>query len=189
MRGKGLVNACRLEGTDGMPTVYVGYIINRSAAEVTDLATGLGNFRGLIRRWVKRARRAVRGIECRRACKRSQLDRLTGLSVGSWFLDDARSFVRCGMGQGTVPLSHPCPVYTRRAPWRGLFSLARVSVAFWLVGAVGAGAGAAARGIGTRAATCAGATAAAVVGTAARGPAAGADDQVHRLAGIKFRSA
>ena len=47
MRGKGLVNACRLEGTDGMPTVYVGYIINRSAAEVTDLATGLGNFRGL----------------------------------------------------------------------------------------------------------------------------------------------
>lgn len=38
----------RLEGTDGMPTVYVGYIINRSAAEVTDLATGLGNFRGLM---------------------------------------------------------------------------------------------------------------------------------------------
>lgn len=30
------------------PTVYVGYIINRSAAEVTDLATGLGNFRGLM---------------------------------------------------------------------------------------------------------------------------------------------
>ena len=36
------------QGTDGMPTVYVGYIINRSAAEVTDLATGLGNFRGLM---------------------------------------------------------------------------------------------------------------------------------------------
>lgn len=131
-------------------------------------------------------------------------DRLTGLSVGSWFLDDARSFVRCGMGQrdcplvpfrhtvwdkGTVPLSHPCPIYTRRAPWRGLFSLARVSVAFWLVGAVGASAGAAACGIGARAATRAGATAAAVVGTAARGPAAGADDQVHRLAGVKFGSA
>ena len=30
------------QGTDGMPTVYVGYIINRSAAEVTDLATGMG---------------------------------------------------------------------------------------------------------------------------------------------------
>lgn len=38
----------RLEGTDGMPTIYVGYIINRSAAEVTDPATGLGNFRGLM---------------------------------------------------------------------------------------------------------------------------------------------
>ena len=36
------------QGTDGMPTVYVGYIINCSAAEVTDLATGLGNFRGLM---------------------------------------------------------------------------------------------------------------------------------------------
>lgn len=36
------------QGTDGMPTVYVGYIINRSAAEVTDLATGMGNFRGLM---------------------------------------------------------------------------------------------------------------------------------------------
>ena len=36
------------QGTDGMPTAYVGYIINRSAAEVTDLATGLENFRGLM---------------------------------------------------------------------------------------------------------------------------------------------
>ena len=38
----------RLEGSDGMPTLYAGYIINRSAAEVTDPATGLGNYRGLV---------------------------------------------------------------------------------------------------------------------------------------------
>ena len=91
--------------------------------------------------------------------------------------------------KGTVPLSHTVSHIYEKSPLAGLFSLARVSVAFWLVGAVGAGAGAAARGIGARAATRAGATAAAVVGTAAHGPAAGADDQVHRLAGIKLRSA
>lgn len=38
----------RLEGSDGLPTMYVGYLINRSTAEVTDSATGLGNFRGLV---------------------------------------------------------------------------------------------------------------------------------------------
>ena len=38
----------RLEGSEGMPTMYVGYIINRSAAEVTDPVTGLGNYRGLV---------------------------------------------------------------------------------------------------------------------------------------------
>ena len=76
--------------------------------------------------------------------------------------------------KGTVPLSHTVSHIYEKSPLAGLFSLARVSVAFWLVGAVGAGAGAAARGIG---------------GTAAHGPAAGADDQVHRLAGIKLRSA
>lgn len=38
----------RLEGSDGMPTLYVGYVINRNAAEVTDPATGLGNYRGLM---------------------------------------------------------------------------------------------------------------------------------------------
>lgn len=38
----------RLEGSEGMPTMYVGYIINRSAAEVTDPATGPGNYRGLV---------------------------------------------------------------------------------------------------------------------------------------------
>lgn len=38
----------RLEGSNGMPTLYVGYVINRSAAEVTDPATGLGNYRGLV---------------------------------------------------------------------------------------------------------------------------------------------
>ena len=38
----------RLEGSEGLPTMYVGYVINRSAAEVTDAATGLGNFRGLM---------------------------------------------------------------------------------------------------------------------------------------------
>ena len=49
----------RLEGSEGMPTMYVGYIINRSAAEVTDPVTGLGNYRGLV---------AALGETCTRGC-------------------------------------------------------------------------------------------------------------------------
>lgn len=64
-------------------------------------------------------RRAVREIECRRACKRSQLDRLTGLSVGSWFLDDARSFIRCGMGQRDCPLIPPLSHIYEKSPLAG----------------------------------------------------------------------